>query len=50
MNDRSTIGCWVKRTMASETGESELHGLPCYPNTAINPEVLQYAGAIILEG
>jgi len=36
--------------MASKTGEAELHGLPHYPNTAISPEVVQYAGAIILEG
>jgi hypothetical protein len=40
----------VKRIMASETGEAELHGLPRYPNTTISPEVLQYAGAISLEG
>jgi hypothetical protein len=50
MTDRSTVGCWVKRTMASRTGEAEPHGLPRYLNTAISPEVLQYADAIILEG
>jgi hypothetical protein len=50
VTDRSTVGCWVKRMMASETGEAELHGLPCYPNTAISPEVLHSAGAISLEG
>jgi len=50
VTDRSTAGCWVKRMMASETGEAELHGLPRYPNTTVSPEVLQYAGAISLEG
>jgi hypothetical protein len=50
MTDGSTVGCWVKRMVGSETDEAELHGLPCSPNTAISPEVLHYAGAIILEG
>jgi len=50
VTDRSTAGCWVKRMMASKTREAELHCLPRYPNTTINPEVLQYACAISLEG
>jgi len=28
MVDRRTVGCWVKRVMASETGKAELHDLP----------------------
>jgi hypothetical protein len=48
MTDGSTVGCWVQRMMAYETGEAELHGLPRYPNTPINPELLHCAGAIIL--
>lgn len=50
VNDGSTIGCWVQRMMASEIGVAELHGLPRYLNTAVSPEVLHCAGAIILEG
>jgi hypothetical protein len=28
MIDRSTVGCWVKRVMASETGKAEFHAMP----------------------
>jgi len=28
MIDRSTVGCWMKREMASGTGKAELHNLP----------------------
>jgi hypothetical protein len=47
--NRSTVGCWVKRVMASETGKAELHDLPhsgC-PVRAVSPEMLQCADAII---
>jgi hypothetical protein len=42
MVDRRTVGCWVKRVMASEIGKVELHDLPhlgC-PVTGIWLEVL----------
>jgi hypothetical protein len=46
--DRRTVGCWVKRVMASETGKAELHDLPhsgC-PVTVVSLEVLQHDDAI----
>ena len=35
--DRSTVGCWVKRVMASVTGKAEVHDLSLlgYPVTAV---------------
>jgi aminoglycoside phosphotransferase len=49
--NRSTAGQWTKRVTASETGKAELHDLPCSgcPVTAVSPEMLQHAGAIICE-
>jgi len=48
MFDRRTVGCWVKRVMASETGKAELHDLPHSGSsvTAVCLEVLQHDDAI----
>jgi len=39
----------VKRVMASVTGKSQLHDLPCsgHPVTAVSPEMLQCGDAIV---
>jgi hypothetical protein len=49
MVDSSTIGCWAKRAMASETEKEELHDLPYsgHPVTAVGPEMLQHADTIV---
>ena len=49
MIDRSTVGCWANRVMASETGKAEFHAIPhrgCLV-TAVSPEILQHADTII---
>jgi len=45
---RRTVGCWVKRVMASETGKAELYDLPRSgsPVTVVWLEVLQHDDAI----
>jgi hypothetical protein len=45
--DRSTVGHWAKRVMASETGRAELRNVPCsgHTVTAVSPEMLQHADA-----
>jgi hypothetical protein len=47
--NRSTVTCWVKGGIASETAKAELHDLPCsgLPVTAVRPEMLQHADAMI---
>jgi hypothetical protein len=49
--DRSTTGHWAKRATASETGKAEPHDLPHSgrPVTAVHPEMLQHADAIVHE-
>jgi hypothetical protein len=40
----STVGCWVKRGMASRTGKAEFLDLTCSgcPVSAVGPEMLQH--------
>jgi hypothetical protein len=40
--DRSTVGCWVQRVKASESGETELHDQlrSKRPATATSPDML----------
>jgi hypothetical protein len=49
--NRSTVGHWTKRVMASGTGRAELHNLPCSGRSviAVSPEMLQHADAIVHE-
>jgi len=49
--DRSTVGCWVKRVMASETGKAEFHAMPHWGClvTTVNPEILQHADTIVCD-
>ena len=47
--DRSTVGRWVQRVKASESGETDLHDRPrsIRPATATSPDMLQRADVII---
>jgi hypothetical protein len=49
--DRSTIGHWLKRVMASKAAGGELHDLPLSscPVTAVSPEMLQCGDAVVHE-
>ena len=46
--DRSTVGRWVQRVKASESGETELRDRPQSgrPATATSPDTLQHADDI----
>ena len=47
--DRSTVGRWVQRVKASESGETDLHDRPRSgrPATATSPDMLQRVNDII---
>jgi len=47
--NRSTVDFSIKRVIASATGKSQLHDLPCSgrPVTAVSSEMLQCVDAII---
>jgi len=49
--DKSTLDHWAKRVTASETEKVELFDLPHSgrPVTAVSPEMLQHANAIVRE-
>jgi len=49
--NRSTVGHWAKRVMASETGRVEAHNLPCSGRSviAVSPEMLPHADVIVHE-
>jgi len=49
--NRSTVGHWAKRVMASETGRAEVHNLPCSGHSviAVSPEMLPHVDAIVHE-
>jgi len=47
--DRNTVGRWVHKVKASESGETDLHDRPGsgHPATATSPDMLQHANDII---
>jgi hypothetical protein len=49
--NKSTVGCWVKRIMASETRKAECHDLPCSgcPVATVSPALLHHADPIVHE-